>query len=66
MLIAKQADIEAKTNKGNTPLLLASGIGLTDVVMLLADKGADLSAMSVNTKGRAKWWGWLRAKQQRR
>ena len=36
ILIAKKADLETQASKGNTPLLYASGVGITDVVNLFA------------------------------
>ena len=43
-LITKRADLEARDAKGNTPFLLASGAGVTDVVQLLRECGADTTA----------------------
>jgi ankyrin repeat protein len=48
-LIAKKADLEAKCAKGNTPFLLASGAGVTDIIQALIDARADVHAK--NNKG---------------
>ena len=43
-LILRQADIESKDSKGNTPLLKAAGQGLTDVCVYLIENNADVNA----------------------
>ena len=43
-LIEKGADIEAKNNYGNTPLILTSRYGHIEVVKFLIEKGADIEA----------------------
>jgi len=51
MLIEKNADIEARDSKGNTPLLIAAGSGLTDVCLVLLNAGADRTAININGHG---------------
>ena len=41
MLISYHVDLELKDNKDNTPLLLASGVGLEDICDLLISMGAN-------------------------
>ena len=43
-LLRSRADKEARTEKGNTPLLLASSTGVTDVVKTLIAAKADVNA----------------------
>ena len=43
-LLQSRSDIEAKTEKGNTPFLLASATGVTDVVETLIAAKADVNA----------------------
>ena len=50
-LLAAKADLEAKAAKGNTPLLLASATGVTDVVEILIESGADVTATNDNHRG---------------
>ena len=50
-LIAKKADMEATDAKGNTPLLLATGAGLVDVVKVLIGAGADVTVQNNNGTG---------------
>lgn len=50
-LIGRNANIEAEDARGNTPLLLASGCGITDVVKVLIDAGANTSATNYKQKG---------------
>ena len=45
-LISKRADVYAKDAKGNTPLLLATGVGIIDVQKLLIDSRADVAAVN--------------------
>jgi len=45
-LVEKGADINAKDEKGNTPLHLAAYNGFTETVRLLVDKGADINAVN--------------------
>ena len=49
MLWQRNADLEARTSTGNTPLNLACSTGLTDVVHALVACGADVNA--VNYRG---------------
>ena len=44
ILLKRGADVNAKDNDGDTPLLMASEIGPEDVVRLLIEKGADVNA----------------------
>ena len=46
MLIAAQADIEARNDNGVTPFLLACGTGLLDVAQALSHLGADVHAIA--------------------
>lgn len=50
-LLNANADIEARDSKGNTPFLLAAGVGITNVVKLLIDRGAHLHVTNNNGKG---------------
>jgi ankyrin repeat protein len=50
-LIGRNANIEAEDARGNTPLLLASGCGITDVIQVLIDAGANKSATNYKNKG---------------
>ena len=43
-LVERQANVEARTTTGNTPLLLASGTGVVDTIEQLLDCGADVNA----------------------
>jgi ankyrin repeat protein len=45
-LVAKGGDLEARDSLGSTPLILASGKGLVDVVKLLLSKGVDVNAQN--------------------
>ena len=49
LLLDRRANLEAREQKGNTPLLLASGAGIADVVELLLRRRADVTA--VNHRG---------------
>ena len=40
-LLTARADMEARDPKGNTPFLMAAGVGITNVVKLLIESGAD-------------------------
>jgi len=51
MLLKKKADIEARTAKGNTPFLLASGSGQTDVVNTLMAAKCDGTATNKGGNG---------------
>jgi ankyrin repeat protein len=44
LLLRKKADVDARTNFGETPLLLAAFQGHIDVVELLLAKNADVNA----------------------
>jgi ankyrin repeat protein len=44
LLLEKDAQLEAKSDNGQTPLLLAVGMGYEAVVKLLMEKGALLKA----------------------
>jgi ankyrin repeat protein len=44
LLLSNNADVNAKTNDGSTPLLMAAYKGSRDVAELLLDSGADLNA----------------------
>ena len=51
-LLRIKAPIEDRESRnGRTPLLIAAASGLTDVVKLLLEWGADISATSANNKG---------------
>ena len=41
-LLTANADIEARDIKGNAPFLLAAGVGITNVVQVLIDNGAEM------------------------
>jgi len=43
-LIAYRAELESRDESGNTPFLLASGAGITNVMRLLAEARADVHA----------------------
>lgn len=43
LLLAEGADMNARAPNGNTPLMLASGVGSVDAAYLLARRGADVS-----------------------
>ncbi|MCZ0931742.1 MAG: ankyrin repeat domain-containing protein [Oligoflexia bacterium] len=45
-LLAGGANIEARTQNGETPLILAGRYGHADTVQLLLDKGADVKAQT--------------------
>ena len=44
LLIARGAQVNARSNDGNTPLMYASGEGNRDMARLLLDRGADINA----------------------
>ena len=46
MLVERKADLEKRTHTGNTPFLLACGTGVTDVVKVLVEMGADVNAVN--------------------
>ena len=50
-LLEKRADIEARCAGGNTPLLLASGTGVSDTVRLLITARADVTAQNDRQMG---------------
>ena len=52
-LIKAEADLELKDPKDNTPLLLASGCGVTDIREVLIGGGADVTA--TNYLGKSCW-----------
>ena len=43
-LLRAMAEIDARDSKGNTPLLLASGVGVRDVCKVLVDAKANINA----------------------
>ena len=45
-LVAHRADLENRTDKGNTPFLLACGTGVTDIVNAMVESGADVNTVS--------------------
>ena len=45
-LIDRQADLELRDAKDNTPLLLAAGVGVTDIVELLIARGAYINVVN--------------------
>jgi len=49
-LPAAGADVNAKNNKGETALILASQIGTVDVIQALQAKGADVNAKTADGK----------------
>ena len=51
LLIAKGADVNIKTAKGDTPLMAACGSGKEEVARLLVSKGADVNAKSNDGNG---------------
>ena len=51
ILLGRRANVEARDAKGNTPLLLAAGTGLTDVCTTLLDSGADKDVTNINDHG---------------
>ena len=44
VLIERGADIKARDQQGNSPLIVAAGNGWVDVVRVLVEKGADITA----------------------
>ena len=50
-LIRKRADIEARCPIGNTPFLLACGVGVSDTVSLLMTARADVTAQNDRQMG---------------
>lgn len=46
--IDQGVDLNTVNNKGYTPLHLAASLGLTDIVLLLIDNGADVDARTVD------------------
>jgi ankyrin repeat protein len=44
LLLSSGANIEARDENGDTPLIRAAGFGQTDIVRLLLEKGADVEA----------------------
>ena len=50
-LLTANADIEARDIKGNAPFLLAAGVGITNVVQVLIDNGADLHVTNNRGQG---------------
>ena len=50
-LLLYRANIEATDPGGNTPLLLAAGTGLTDVVKRLIEHGANVHATNARGVG---------------
>jgi ankyrin repeat protein len=48
LLINSGADLEAPDEEGNTPLILAVGNEMTEVVKLLVEKGVDLNAQKAD------------------
>lgn len=54
LLVAHGADVNARSDDARTPLLIAAGLfGNTEVVKLLLDRGAGLSAKSPDPRGYA-------------
>ena len=51
ILLERKVNLEARDTKGNTPLLLAAGTGLTDVCTTLLDCGADKDVTNINDHG---------------
>jgi ankyrin repeat protein len=51
ILLGRRANVEARDAKGNTPLLLAAGTGVTDVCTTLLDYGADKDVTNINDHG---------------
>ena len=43
-LLSEGADVNARSNGGETPLMLAAALGRLDVLGLLIDRGADVNA----------------------
>ena len=50
-MICKGAEIEATDPKGNTPFLLASRCGVTDIVQTLIDAGSNVKALTNKKMG---------------
>ena len=50
-LLERKVNLEARDTKGNTPLLLAAGTGLTAVCETLLDYGADKYVKNINDQG---------------
>ena len=48
LLLAKRADLDARSDGGNTPYLLAAGSGVTDIVDLLLAAGTQKNALNDN------------------
>ena len=52
-LLLRGAILEARTSNGNTPLLLATGVGIVDTVKVLVAAGADVHAVQERGCGAA-------------
>ena len=50
-LVSSRAELEATDPRGNTALLLAAGVGVTDVVGALLTAGAEVGAINLNGMG---------------
>ena len=50
-LLDSQAEIEARDDKGNTPITLVAGVGATDVLRVLILARADVNATNDNGAG---------------
>ena len=51
ILLERKVNLEARDAKGNTPLLIAAGTGLTEVCQSLLDYGADKDVKNINDHG---------------
>ncbi len=54
-LVSNGAEVDSRTQSGHTPLILAAGLGYTDIAMDLIDLGADINAQTKNLSTAIKW-----------
>lgn len=54
-LVNKGAKVDSRTQSGHTPLILAAGLGYTEIAMDLIDQGADINAQTENRSTAVKW-----------
>lgn len=59
LLVAKGADIQAKTRDGLTPLHCAARSGHDQVVDMLLENGAPMHAKTKVSSDEVNWWWWF-------